>query len=91
MRTVTLNLTTEDICTITARIGSMEKLYAAIGYLSTWSPEQYPYVTISWDRWCEESNDLIAVYLTADLNAPYDKRRHVMGANWRDDHYDFNS
>lgn len=80
-RTVNLNITSEDMITIAESIGTWDKLWAAIGYLSTWN-QSYPKVCIYRDR----DNDLVAVYHKED-----GERAYVIGAVWHDDHYGFHS
>jgi len=80
MRTVELNLTSEDMITIAASIGTWDKLWDAIGYLSTWNLS-YPVVNIFKDR----DNDLVAVYFKDG------DRMYTIGAVWHDDHYGYHS
>jgi hypothetical protein len=81
MRSVTIELSSEDMITIAESIGSWEPLWNAIGYLSTWNLE-YPQALIFRDG----GNDLVAVYRDADGN-----RKYVIGAVWHDGHYGFHS
>ena len=80
MRTVELNLTSEDMITIAESIGTWDKLWEAIGYLSTWNLS-YPSVNIFKDR----DNDLVAVYFKDG------DRMYTIGAVWHDDHYGYHS
>ena len=80
MRTVELNLTSEDMITIAESIGTWDKLWDAIGYLSTWNLS-YPSVNIFKDR----DNDLVAVYFKDG------DRMYTIGAVWHDDHYGYHS
>ena len=80
MRTVELNLTSEDMITIAESIGTWDKLWEAIGYLSTWNLS-YPVVNIFKDR----DNDLVAVYFKDG------DRMYTIGAVWHDDHYGYHS
>jgi hypothetical protein len=80
MRTVELNLTSEDMITIAESIGTWDKLWDAIGYLSTWNLS-YPVVNIFKDR----DNDLVAVYFKDG------DRMYTIGAVWHDDHYGYHS
>ena len=80
MRTVELNLTSEDMITIAESIGTWDKLWEAIGYLSTWNLS-YPTVNIFKDR----DNDLVAVYFKDG------DRMYTIGAVWHDDHYGYHS
>jgi hypothetical protein len=80
-RTVNLNLTNEDMIQIAESIGTWDKLWTAIGYLSTWNLS-YPTVNIYRDR----DNDLVAVYLDGN-----EDRKYVIGAVWHDDDYGYHS
>jgi hypothetical protein len=80
-RTVNLNLTAEDMITIAESIGTWDKLWTAIGYLSTWNLS-YPTVNIFRDR----GDDLVAVYLNDAGETKY-----VIGAVWHGEHYGFHS
>lgn len=80
MRTVELNLTSEDMIIIAESIGTWDKLWDAIGYLSTWNLS-YPSVNIFKDR----DNDLVAVYFKDG------DRMYTIGAVWHDDHYGYHS
>ena len=80
-RTVNLNLTNEDMIQIAESIGTWEKLWHAIGYLSTWNLS-YPTVNIFRDG----GDDLVAAYLDDGGN-----RKYVIGAVWHDDHYGYHS
>jgi hypothetical protein len=81
MRTVELNLTSEDMITIAESIGTWDKLWTAIGYLSTWNLS-YPTVNIYRDR----DNDLVAVYLDGNKD-----RKYVIGAVWHGTDYGYHS
>ena len=80
-RTIDLGLSSEDMITIAESIGTWDKLWEAIGYLSTWN-QSYPKVCIYRDR----DNDLLAVYLNDAGETKY-----AIGAVWHDDHYGFHS
>lgn len=80
-RTVNLNLTNEDMITIAESIGTWDKLWEAIGYLSSWNLS-YPTVNIFKDR----DNDLVAVYLNDAGETKY-----AIGAVWHGEHYGFHS
>jgi hypothetical protein len=80
-RQVTINLSESDMIQITESIGTWDKLWQAIGYLSTWN-HSYPKVCIYRDG----GNDLLAVYLNDAGETKY-----VIGAVWHDDHYGFHS
>jgi hypothetical protein len=80
-RTIDLGLSASDIIEIATSIGTYDKLWQAIGYLSTWN-QSYPKVCIYRDR----GNDLLAVYLNDAGETKY-----VIGAVWHDDHYGFHS
>jgi hypothetical protein len=80
-RTIDLGLSSEDMITIAESIGTWDKLWEAIGYLSTWN-QSYPKVCIYRDR----DNDLVAVYLNDAGETKY-----AIGAVWHDDHYGFHS
>lgn len=81
MRNIELNLTSDDMITIAESIGSWEKLWGAIGYLSTWNLS-YPKVVIFRDG----GNDLVAVYYREG-----GERGYVIGAVWHGEHYGFHS
>lgn len=80
-RKVTLSLTNEDMIQIAESIGTWEKLWHAIGYLSTWNLS-YESVVIYRDR----DADLVAIYHKEDKEQPY-----VIGAVWHGEHYGFHS
>jgi hypothetical protein len=80
MRTIELNLTSEDMIIIAESIGTWDKLWEAIGYLSSWNLS-YPTVNIFKDR----DNDLVAVYFKDG------DRMYTIGAVWHGDHYGFHS
>ena len=80
-RTVTLSLTAEDMVTIAESIGTWDKLWTAIGYLSTWNMN-YPTVNISRDG----GDDLVAVYRN-DAG----EKTYVIGAVWNGTDYGYHS
>ena len=80
-RTVNLNLTNEDMIQIAESIGTWDKLWQAIGYLSTWN---LSYVRV--DIYRDGGDDLVAVYLDGN-----EDRKYVIGAVWHEDHYGFHS
>jgi hypothetical protein len=80
-RTIDLGLSASDMIEIAVSIGTYDKLWQAIGYLSTWN-QSYPKVCIYRDR----GNDLLAVYLNDAGETKY-----AIGAVWHDDHYGFHS
>lgn len=80
-RTITLNLTDNDIEEIIGFVGQAN-FQAAIGYLSTWNTS-YPYVQIYRDG---KDIDLVATYRDVEGD-----RAYVIGAVWHDDHYGFHS
>lgn len=80
-RTVKLNLNSGQMTGIAMEIGNWEKLWHALGYLSTWNTT-YPVVEIFQDG----KTDLVAIYKDAD-----DKTGYVIGAVWHDTHYGFHS
>lgn len=84
-RTVTLNLTSEDMIQIAESIGTWDKLWTAIGYLSTWNLS-HPNVVIYRDGTKPSDVDLVAVYSDSERNVKY-----VIGAVWHEDHYGFHS
>jgi hypothetical protein len=65
------------------------KLDAAVGYLSTWSIDGYPFVRIMLDA---RNREFIATYWSAQ---PQEGKRpdYVIGAIWHDDteHFSFHS
>lgn len=80
MRTVELNLTNVDMITIADSIGTWDKLWEAIGYLSSWNLS-YPVVNIFKDR----DNDLVAVYFKDG------DRVYTIGAVWNGTGYGYHS
>jgi hypothetical protein len=80
-RTVELLLTAENLTTIAQAIGTWDKLWEAVGYLSTWNME-VPIVRIHRDG----DTDLVATYLKGDGELYY-----VIGAVWHGTHYGFHS
>ena len=74
-RTIQLLLTQEDMTQIAESIGTLDKLWYAIGYLSTWSVDAYPTVRIYEDG----KTDIAAIYLTEQGELGY-----VIGAVWND-------
>ena len=81
IRQVELNLSSEDMIRIAESIGTWDKLWQAIGYLSSWN-FTYPVVTIFRDG----ETDLVAVYKDASGD-----RQYVIGAVWHGEHYGFHS
>lgn len=81
-RTVELLLTQGQLIEIAGET-LWTDLWEAIGYLSTWSADNYPIVRIYRDG---NGPDIAAVYLKADGELGY-----VIGAVWHDDHYGFHS
>jgi hypothetical protein len=81
MRNIELHLSSEDMITIAEAIGTWDKLWEAIGYLSSWNLS-FPQCRIFRDG----GVDLVAVYSDADGN-----RQYTIGAVWHDDHYGFHS
>lgn len=82
-RTVELLITQGQLTEIAVAINTWDKLWEAIGYLSSWSADNYPKVRIYRDG---NGPDIAAVYLKADGELGY-----VIGAVWHDDHYGFHS
>ena len=80
-RSVELNLSSEDMIQIAESIGTWDKLWQAIGYLSSWNMS-YPTVRIFRDG----GDDLVAVYFKED-----GERGYVIGAVWHGEHYGFHS
>ena len=80
-RNIELLLSQEDMIIIAEEIGTWDKLWEAIGYLSTWNLS-YPIVRIHRDG----KTDMVAVYLKGDGELGY-----AIGAVWHDDHYGFHS
>lgn len=80
-RQVTINLSESDMIQIAESIGTWDKLWEAIGYLSTWN-QSYSCVTIHRDT----DADLVAVYRDTEGD-----RKYVIGAVWHDTHYGFHS
>ena len=80
-RTINLTLSASDMIQIAESIGTYDKLWQAIGYLSTWN-HSYPRVDIYRDR----GDDLVAVYLDGN-----EDRKYVIGAVWHGEHYGFHS
>jgi len=80
-RSIELNLSQSDMIQIAESIGTWDKLWQAIGYLSSWNMS-YPTVRIFRDY----KTDLIAAYLDADGG-----RQYVIGAVWHGEHYGFHS
>lgn len=81
MRSIQLNISSEDMIQIAEIIGTWDKLWCAIGYLSSWNMT-FPTVNIYRDG----DTDMVAVYLNEQ-----GKRGYVIGAVWHDDHYGFHS
>lgn len=82
-RIVKLRLDGEDMIEIAECIGTWDKLWMAIGYLSSWNPT-YPEVAIIRDSTNEP--DLIAIYTKEDGS-----RGYVIGAVWNGTDYGFHS
>ena len=80
-RTVTIGLTNDEMIQIAESIGTWDKLWQAIGYLSTWNMS-YPTVHIFRDG----GDDLVAAYFKEDGECGY-----VIGAVWHDTHYGYHS
>lgn len=80
-RNIELMLSSDDMLQIAETIGSWDKLWTAIGYLTTWNMS-YPTVRIFRD----DRTDLVAVYLNEQ-----GERVYTIGAVWHDDHYGFHS
>ena len=80
-RTINLNLTNEDMIQIAESIGTWDKLWTAIGYLSSWN-QSYPHGHI----WRDGGNDLVATYRDVVQD-----RKYVIGAVWHGEHYGFHS
>ena len=80
-RNVELNLSSEDMIKAAELTGSWDKLWTAIGYLSTWN-FTYPAVRIFMDN----TTDLVAVYFDEAND-----RQYVIGAVWHGEHYGFHS
>lgn len=85
-RTVELLIPQGELTEIAVTINTWDKLWEAIGYLSTWSADNYPIVRIFRDAVDNSGADLGAVYLQADGELGY-----VIGAVWHEDHYGFHS
>lgn len=81
MRNIELHLSSEDMIQIAEAIGTWDKLWTAIGYLSTWNMT-FPTVNIYRDG----DTDMVAVYLNKQ-----GERGYVIGAVWHEDHYGFHS
>lgn len=81
MRNIELNLSSEDMIQIAESIGTWDKLWTAIGYLSSWNMS-YPTCRIFRDG----DTDLVAAYFDAD-----NQRRYAIGAVWHGEHYGFHS
>ena len=79
-RNIELMLSSEDMIQIAETIGTWDKLWTAIGYLSTWNLS-YPTCRIFRDG----DTDLVAVYLKDG------DRMYTIGAVWHGDHYGFHS
>jgi hypothetical protein len=82
-RTVNIQIESDKFVEIAAEVG-YDKLYEAIGYLSTWSimGTGYDTVTIFHDR----DLDLVAMYARNDGGQHY-----IIGAVWHEDHYGYHS
>lgn len=82
-RMVHIHLTTGQLTEIAVAINDWDKLWTAIGYLSTWAADAYPTATIFRDG---NGPDLVAQYHNAAGGPGY-----LIGAVWHDDHYGFHS
>lgn len=80
-RSIELNLSQSDMIQIAESIGTWDKLWQAIGYLSSWNMS-YPTVRIFRDG----GDDLVAAYFRED-----GERGYVIGAVWHGEHYGFHS
>lgn len=80
-RIVTLSLTNEDMIRIADSIFTWDKLWTAIGYLSTWN---LSYQTVA--IYCDSGVDLVAVYHKEKQEQPY-----VIGAVWNGTDYGYHS
>lgn len=79
-RSITLSIDAVRQMEIATEV-SHEKLWEAIGYLSSWNMS-FPSVII----YADYNQDLVAVYRHEDGS-----RGYVIGAVWHDDHYGFHS
>ena len=79
MRTIELQLDSEELRTMAV---SMDKLFNALGYLSTWNMS-YPKVKIRRDG---KEDDLVAHYFHEDGTCGY-----TIGAIWHGKDYGFHS
>lgn len=87
-RTIVLQITGGEMVEIAEQIGGSDnwnKLWNAIGYLSTWGAHSYPTVTIRRDG---RGADLVAHYKSAVFGAA---PGYTIGAVWHDTHYGFHS
>lgn len=80
-RMVTLELDANAMTQVAVTVGSWDKLWGAIGYLSSWNLS-YPYVTIFRDG----ATDLVAVYKDSS-----GVRQYTIGAVWHGAHYGYHS
>ena len=85
MRELKINITQSDMIRIAEGIGTWDKLWEAIGYLSSWAVDTYPECEIFVDR-PATSLDLLAVYKN-----PKKGQQYVIGAVWHDTHYGYHS
>lgn len=83
-RNTHINLSGEDMIQIAEKIGTWDKMWEAIGYLSTWNMS-FSDVTIYRDG----DTDLVAVY--RDRDTANGDRKYVIGAVWHETHYGFHS
>jgi hypothetical protein len=84
MRNIELHLSSEDMIQIAEDIGTWDKLWTAIGYLSSWNLS-YPTVHI-YRETGYRNTDLYAVYSDEAGDTKY-----VIGAVWHGEHYGFHS
>lgn len=85
MRTVKIHLNQSQMIAAAEAIGTWDKLWEAIGYLSTWAGDTYAECEIYLDR-ASDPADLLAVYKDGATGKQY-----VIGAVWHDDHYGYHS
>jgi len=84
-RDIRLGIEPSHLVTVAESIGSWEKLFEAIGYLSQWNMS-YPKVTIIIDGKVGTTNDLVAFY-----DDEHNDRHYTIGAVWHETHYGFHS
>ena len=80
-RTINLNIPDDGLLKLAESIKSWEKLWTAIGYLSSWNLS-FPRV----DIYQGTDDDLIGVYFDGN-----NVRGYVICAVWHEDHYGFHS